>query len=186
MPLGTIAAKNGMMNQSESPFSVDQLSSACWPPSSARIAVVVAGTSLLPFVWLSTAAIQLGDPHWWSPLPLAFVIPAWMNSFVGVILNGGVVLGSFALFSWPLSDGRPRILRWSLGAVFVLQALNWIYLALVFSPGVMVNAPHTIAVCGINAVLSIVIISTAIWCWKRPSFLLAVGFQWLAWFWLAM
>lgn len=134
--------RNVMTNPFESPSSVSagvtepQRSRDCWPPNSARIAVFVAGTSLLPFVWLSTAAIRLGDPQWWSPIPLAFFFPAWISQLFGFIFNGCVLLGSFALFSWPLSDGRPRILRWSLGAVILLQTLNWIYLALVFQEGI--------------------------------------------------
>ena len=137
-------------------------------------------------MWLSTAAIRLGDPQWCSPIPLAFFFPAWISPLFGFIFTGCVLLGSFALFSWPLSAGRPRILRWSLGVVILLQTLNWIYLALVFQEGIRAHGMHFLAVCGINAVLSILMISTAIWCRTRPSFLLAIGFQWLAWFWLAM
>ena len=163
-----------------------QMSSVGWPPSSARKAVGVAGISLLPFVLLSTAAIHFGRPQWWSPLPLILFIPAWISPVGGVILNGIVVLGTFARFSWPLTDGRPRIPIRSLGAISVLQILHWIYLSLVFTEGIRLNAAHTIAVCGINFVLSIAIIGVALCCWKRPNFLLAIGFQWLAWFWLAM
>ena len=163
-----------------------QMSNSCWPPSSARKAVVIAGISLLPFVLLSTAAIHLGDPQWWSPLPLIFFIPAWMSPIGGVILNAIVVLGTFARFSSPLTDGQPRIPRRSLGAISILQIIHWIYLSLVYTQGIGLNAAHTIAVCGINFVLSIAMISIGLWCWKRPNFLLAIGFQWLAWFWLAM
>lgn len=126
------------------------------------------------------------DPQWWSPLPLAFFFPAWMSSLFGLVFNGSVVLGTYALFSWPLADGKPRILRWSLGAVFLLQILNWSYLVLVYSDGIRLHGTHMTAVCGINAVLSLAMIVTAIWCWTRPSFLLAIGFQWLVWFWLTM
>lgn len=163
-----------------------QAHNACWPPSSARIAVVVAGISLLPFVFLSTAAVQLGNPRWWSPVPLIFLIPVAINPVGGLILNGIVMLGSFTRFSWPLRDGRPRVPRASLGTISVLQVLNWIYLARVWTEGMRLDAAQTIAVCGINLVLSIAIISTALWCWKLPNFLLAIGFQWLAWFWLVM
>lgn len=182
-----------MTNPFESPSSIDagvtelRASRAGWPPRSARIAVNVAGTSLLPFVWLSTAAMRLGgDPQWWSPLPLAFFFPAWMSPLFGFVFNGGVVYCSFARFSRPLMDGRPRIPRWSFGAIFVLQILNWIYLANVYADGLRLHGTHMTAVCGINAVLSLTMIVTAIWCWTRPSFLLAIGFQWLAWFWLTM
>lgn len=182
-----------MTNPYESPSSIDagvkeiEISGASWTPHSARIAVIVAGISLLPFAWLSTAALRLGDePQWWSPLPLAFFFPAYMSPLFGFVVNGGVAYCLFARFSRPLMNGRPRIPLWSLAAISVLQILHWIYLASYYADGIRLHGTHMTAVCVINAVLSIAMISTALWCWKRPNFLLAVGFQWLAWFWLMM
>ena len=163
-----------------------QTSDADWTPRSARIAVVVAGTSLLPFVWLATVAVNLGDPEWWSPVPLLFLLPAWMSPSFGFIVNEMVVIGSFMLFSWPLMDGRPRLLWWSASAILLLQVLHWMYLASVRGEGMRLDASHTQSVCMINVVLTCVLIGLALVCWKRPNFLLALGFQWLAWFWLAM
>ena len=163
-----------------------RVSRASWPPSTARIALVFAGVSLLPFVWLSTFAVQHGTPQWWSPVPLIFFVPVWLNPISGLVLCAGVVLGSFAAFSWPLVDGRPRLLAWSLGATLLLQTFNWIYLALAYRQGLELDATHTNAVCGINLALSISILGSAIMTKTRPHFLWALSTQWLAWFWFAM
>ena len=156
-----------------------------WPASRARWVILVAAISLLPFSWLSISAGT--GPHWWSPLPLVFVIPLFMfeSHAAALFLGCLVLLGSFLLFAWPLAKGNPRIHRRTLVALALVQILNWLWLVESFSYGLKYQGTrHTAAMVIINAALLITLVLLCLLCARRPKFLLAVTFHWIAWFWL--
>jgi hypothetical protein len=163
-------------------------SSACWPPARAKWTVVVAGVSLLPFLWIAVS-VTAGNPTWWKPFPVIFCVATFLlGSQIGVLVMGSVVvLGLFAIFSWPLMNGSPRSPWWSLVTFAFLHGLNGLYLLAHYSDGVRTQgAAHTNAVCIITVTIFVTLVLLAVRCAWRPNFLLAVTFHWLAWFWLAL
>lgn len=164
------------------------LSNACWPPARARWAVVVAGLSLLPFLWIAVS-VTTSHPTWWKPFPLIFCISTvLLGSQFGVfVIASAVVVGSFGLYTWPLIKGQPHIPWWSLATFAFLGSLNGLHLLANYSDGVQTQgAAHTNLICIITGSLFLALVLLAIRGAWRPNFVLAVLFHWLAWFWLIL
>jgi hypothetical protein len=148
--------------------------------------VIITAASIVPLAWIAMSA---GYPQWWSPLPLFLILPMFALESVagGFVVGAAVLVGSFLLASFHLLKGRPRISWWTVGALAFVQGLNGVSLVGGFSYGVEYQGrAHTIAVCMINVGLLIAVALVGILCWRRPKFLMALAFHWLAWFWLTV
>lgn len=164
------------------------LSNACWPRARARWAVVVAGLSLIPFLWIAVS-LTTGHPTWWKPFPLIFcILTVLLGSQISVFVIASVVVaGSFGLYTRPLIKGQPRIPWWSVMTFAFLHILNGLHLLANYSNGVKTQgAAHTNLVCIITVSLFLALVFLAVLCAWRPNFVLAIMFHWVAWFWLVL
>lgn len=163
-----------------------------WPPARACWALVIAGISLVPVLWLASAFLDSDQQQWWAPKSLSFLPPLMILDLIlnspeiEILLSSAAFLILFAVLSLPLASGRPRIPRRSVVFVFAVQALNLVYLVVALPNGIRVDAGYATTVSVISLGLCCALVSMAVRCARCPRFLTALGFQWLAWFWLIL
>jgi len=177
-----------------SPGEMTEIPGNSWSPASARWALAIVGLSLVPCLCLSSVFLDSDEVVWWAPrsliyLPLLMILDLILNSpKTEMFLCFSVFLVLFAILSFPLASGRPRIPFRSLVVVFILQALNLVYLAVALFQSIIQqeNLGYAITVSGISLGLCCVAVSLAVQCGRRPSFITALAFQGVAWFWLLL
>jgi hypothetical protein len=152
-----------------------------------RCLILIAGLSLLPLLWLAVS-VDGGKPTWWRPFPMIGVFTAYMlkSEVLAFLVLSAAVLAGFASLNRHLFHGDPGIQR-MVPVVAVLHVLNAVHLIASFSEGVRyLGWTHTVAICGITAVLFVgqtVLVALAR---RRPNALVALAFHWLTCAWLAL
>jgi hypothetical protein len=107
---------------------------------------------------------------------------------IEMFLGFSVSFVLFAILSFPLASGRPRIPLRSLVFAFVSKALKLVYVVLAAILGMSRKEDfgYLITVSGISLGLCFVAVSLAVHCARRPSFITALAFQGVAWFWVLL
>ena len=176
-----------MTNPYEAPVTDGFHAARQLPVRRARLLVLGASITLLPFLWIAYS-IDAGNPTWWKPFPMFAVVVAFLlkSKVAAFVFSAFVVLPAFALSNGPLLNGKANLSRWSLIFVF-LHGLNGLYLLASFSDGVdHIGRANMVAICGVTFCLFAGFVILGALCIKLPRFGLSLAAQWLAWVWLIL